>query len=90
METAYIFPGIGLGSIVSRATRLRDEAFIAAAEALAALVTDGALLLPAHTCLAAGGEPLFGSLFSTLHTEYTVTTSGPGWLNLRLGIPAMC
>ncbi|EIE23960.1 NADP-dependent malic enzyme [Coccomyxa subellipsoidea C-169] len=40
VETAYIFPGIGLGSIVSRATRLRDEAFIAAAEALASLVTD--------------------------------------------------
>ncbi len=42
VETAYIFPGIGLGSIVSRTTRLRDEAFIAAAEALASLVTDGA------------------------------------------------
>ena len=41
VETAYIFPGIGLGSIVSRATRLRDEAFIAAAEALASMVTDG-------------------------------------------------
>ncbi len=41
VETAYIFPGIGLGTIVSRATRLRDEAFLAAAEALAALVTDG-------------------------------------------------
>ncbi len=41
VETAYLFPGIGLGCIVSRANRLRNEAFIAAAEALAALVTDG-------------------------------------------------
>ena len=41
VETAYLFPGIGLGCIVSRANRLRDEAFIAAAEALAKLVTDG-------------------------------------------------
>ena len=41
METAYLFPGIGLGCIVSRANRLRDEAFVAAAEALAGAVTDG-------------------------------------------------
>ena len=41
VETAYLFPGIGLGCIVSRANRLRDEAFIAAAEALASLVTNG-------------------------------------------------
>lgn len=54
METAYIFPGIGLGTITSRATRLRDEAFIAAAEALAAMVTDGEQFHDAapgsHTC----------------------------------------
>ena len=41
VETAYLFPGIGLGCIVSRANRLRDDAFIAAAEALAKLVTNG-------------------------------------------------
>ena len=41
VETAYIFPGIGLGAITSRATRLRDETFIAAAEARAGMVTDG-------------------------------------------------
>eukprot|EP00891_Asterochloris_glomerata_P000579 jgi/Astpho2/579/e_gw1.00013.23.1_t len=39
-ETAYIFPGIGLGCLVSRSTKLRDELFIAAAEALAKMVTD--------------------------------------------------
>ena len=41
VETAYLFPGIGLGCIVSRANRLRDEGFVAAAEALAKCVTDG-------------------------------------------------
>lgn len=46
VETAYIFPGIGLGTIVSRATRLRDETFLAAAEALADFVTDGGLHVP--------------------------------------------
>lgn len=46
VETAYIFPGIGLGTIVSRATRLRDETFLVAAEALADFVTDGGLHVP--------------------------------------------
>ena len=35
-----IFAGIGLGCLVSRSTKLRDELFIAAAEALAKMVTD--------------------------------------------------
>ena len=43
IESAYIFPGIGLGTLVSRATRLRDDMLLAAAETLASLVTDGAL-----------------------------------------------
>ena len=42
IESAYIFPGIGLGTLVSRATRLRDDMLLAAAETLASLVTDGA------------------------------------------------
>eukprot|EP00884_Botryococcus_braunii_P023449 jgi/Botrbrau1/9789/Bobra.85_1s0033.1 len=41
VHTAYIFPGVGLGTIVSRSTRLRDEMFLVAAETLASLVTDG-------------------------------------------------
>lgn len=39
--SAYVFPGIGLGAAFSGAERLRDETFIAAAEALAAQVTEG-------------------------------------------------
>ena len=42
IESAYLFPGIGLGTLVSRATRLREDMLLAAAEALAAAVTDGA------------------------------------------------
>ena len=36
----HISAGIGLGCLVSRSTKLRDELFIAAAEALAKMVTD--------------------------------------------------
>ena len=38
--SCYIFPGVGLGAILSGARNLRDDAFLAAAEALAARVTD--------------------------------------------------
>jgi len=50
-NNAYVFPGIGLGSIVCRARRIPDEFFLASARALAALVTsrdldDGSLYPP--------------------------------------------
>jgi len=34
----YIFPGVGLGALLSECTKLRDEQFIAAAEAVAKMV----------------------------------------------------
>ncbi|CAI7790072.1 unnamed protein product, partial [Closterium sp. NIES-53] len=37
-NNAYVFPGIGLGCLMCGATRMRDEMFLAAAEALAAQV----------------------------------------------------
>ncbi|CAM6103216.1 unnamed protein product [Calypogeia fissa] len=39
-NNAYIFPGVGLGCIVAGNKRVRDEMFLAAAEALAGEVTD--------------------------------------------------
>ena len=39
-ETTYLFPGVGMGTLLSRSTKLRDDMFIVAAEALAKLVTD--------------------------------------------------
>jgi malate dehydrogenase (oxaloacetate-decarboxylating)(NADP+) len=37
-NNSYIFPGVGLGAIVSRASRITDEMFMAAAHTLASLV----------------------------------------------------
>ncbi|HEC03671.1 MAG TPA: NAD-dependent malic enzyme [Phycisphaerales bacterium] len=42
-NNAYIFPGIGLGLIVSRSRRVSDAIFLAAAKALANLVTESDL-----------------------------------------------
>lgn len=39
-NNAYIFPGVGLGAIACEATRINDDMFIAAAEALANMVSD--------------------------------------------------
>jgi len=38
--STYIFPGVGLGTMISACTKLRDEQFIAAAEAVAKMVTE--------------------------------------------------
>eukprot|EP00775_Hariotina_reticulata_P006129 gene6129-6368_t len=53
ITSTYIFPGVALGTLISRCTKLRDEQFIAAAEAVARMVTDedrasGATLPPLH------------------------------------------
>ena len=44
-NNAYIFPGVGLGVIVSGAIRIPDEMFLASAKALAGLVTEDDLAL---------------------------------------------
>jgi malate dehydrogenase (oxaloacetate-decarboxylating)(NADP+) len=39
-NNSYIFPGIGLGAVVARATRVTDEMFLAAAHTLADTLSD--------------------------------------------------
>jgi len=39
-NNAYIFPGIGLGAVVAKATRITDEMFLCAAQALADRISD--------------------------------------------------
>ncbi len=49
VNNALIFPGLGLGVIVARASRMTDAMFLAAAQAVAGIVdptTPGASLLP--------------------------------------------
>jgi malate dehydrogenase (oxaloacetate-decarboxylating) len=51
----YMFPGVGLGALISRAARITDRMFVQASKALAAMVTDGELargqLLPPMTAI---------------------------------------
>jgi malate dehydrogenase (oxaloacetate-decarboxylating)(NADP+) len=42
-NNAYVFPGVGLGAVVCRASRITDAMFLAAAKALAGLVEEGDL-----------------------------------------------
>ena len=42
-NNSYIFPGVGLGAIASRAKRITDEMFMDAAQTLAQLVTEADL-----------------------------------------------
>ncbi|MFO1312895.1 MAG: NAD-dependent malic enzyme [Burkholderiales bacterium] len=42
-NNSYIFPGVGLGAIVSRTSRITDEMFMAAARTLAGLVSESDL-----------------------------------------------
>jgi malate dehydrogenase (oxaloacetate-decarboxylating)(NADP+) len=42
-NNSYIFPGVGLGAVVSAASRITDEMFMAAAQTLAGLVTEADL-----------------------------------------------
>ncbi len=44
-NNSYIFPGVGLGVIISGALRIPDEMFLASAKALAGLVAEDDLAL---------------------------------------------
>lgn len=59
--STYIFPGVGLGALISRCTKLRDEQFIAAADAVSRMVGEDDLargsLFPALSKVRVGVGP---------------------------------
>lgn len=62
-QTAYIFPGIALGVSISGATRIRDEMFLAAADAVATQVPNCLFhllsLLEKSSCVLSDGSRTF-------------------------------
>ncbi len=58
--STYIFPGVGLGALISRCTKLRDEQFIAAADAVSRMVGEDDLargsLFPALSKVGVGRQ----------------------------------
>ena len=71
-----MFPGLGLGVVVARASRITDGMFLAAARAVAALVDStarGAALLPQVADLRATSAAVAVAVAEAAHTDGVAT-----------------
>ena len=75
-NNALVFPGLGLGVVVARASRITDGMFLAAARAVAALVDStarGAALLPQVADLRATSAAVAVAVAEAAHTDGVAT-----------------
>jgi malate dehydrogenase (oxaloacetate-decarboxylating)(NADP+) len=81
-NNSYIFPGIGLGAIASRALRITDDMFMGAAQTLARLVTESDLaqgsLYPALTRIREVSEHIATSVADTAYKNGLAGKPEPG------------
>lgn len=84
-NNAYIFPGLGLGIVLAGARRVSDGMFHAAAEALAAFVSDATLaegsLFPPLTEIRQVSARIAAAVIRVAHEEGTATTPLPSDLD---------
>lgn len=93
MQTEYIFPGLAMGTLMSRSTRVREEMFVEAAKAVARLVTDedlasGALYPPvsairaisAHVAAAVAGRAYGGGVATELPRPHDLLERAEAWM----------
>ncbi len=86
MTNALLFPGLGLGAIVSRASRISDAMFSAAANAVSSLVSvrqPGASLLPLVDDLRSVSQTVAVAVAEAAHTE-GLAAAKPGDLARRV------
>lgn len=81
VNNVYIFPGIGLGALVSGATRITDAMFIEAAKALASLKPEGSgdALFPPSEELAEVANRVALSVCQVAERELGATPPADGW-----------
>jgi len=87
VNNVYIFPGIGLGALVSGATRITDAMFAEAAKALASLKPDGSgdALFPPSDHLAAVADTVALSVCQVAERDLGATPPPDGWENAITG-----
>ena len=80
-NNSYVFPGIGLGLLVSGARRVTDEMFFAAAEALAEQVTAADLeqgrIFPVASCMRAVAAAVAAAVAKVAHDQGHASVARP-------------
>ena len=93
LNPVYIFPGVGLGTLMSRSTRLREEMFVEVAKTLARLISDeererGTLLPPmehardiaAHVAATLAQKAYAAGVATELPKPHDLLDTAYGWM----------